>query len=105
MIARKLMTLFCTLTCVALLALSVSCTTPAGRTAGEVVDDATITTKIKADLLADDDISSFGISVKTFQGEVVLTGAVESYAQRSKAERIARKVRGVTKIKNLIKVR
>ena len=28
-----------------------SCTTPAGRTAGEVVDDTTITTKVKAKLL------------------------------------------------------
>jgi hypothetical protein len=28
-----------------------SCTTPAGRTAGQVIDDATITTKVKAKFL------------------------------------------------------
>jgi len=83
----------------------VSCTTPAGRSTGQVVDDATITTQVKAALLADKEVSGFAVSVETFKGEVVLTGAVENWSQREKAAGIAKKVRGVTGVKNLIKMK
>lgn len=82
--------------------LLVSCYTPAGRSAGEVVDDATITTQVKTALLANKVLEGISISVKTFSGEVTLTGAVESPEQISKAEEIAYSVRGVKKVNNLI---
>jgi hyperosmotically inducible protein len=85
--------------------LLVSCTTPAGRSTGQVVDDAAITAQVKADLLADKEISGLAVSVETFKGEVVLTGAVDSWAQSKKASQIARKVRGVTGVKNLLKIK
>ncbi|WP_310600541.1 BON domain-containing protein [Desulfobulbus sp.] len=88
-----------------LLSLVVSCTTPAGRSAGTVVDDAGITTEVKAALFADKDLSSIAISVETFQGEVVLTGAVDSKAESRKAESIARSVKGVARVKNLLKIK
>ena len=53
-----------------------SCKTPAGRTAGEVIDDATITTKVKAKLLDEDALQGIAISVETFEGEVTLSGRV-----------------------------
>nr|WP_321467536.1 BON domain-containing protein [uncultured Desulfobulbus sp.] len=85
--------------------LLVACTTPAGRSTGQVVDDATITTQVKADLLADKEVSGVAVSVATFKGEVVLTGAVHNWSQREKAAKIASRVRGVTNVKNLIKIK
>jgi len=43
--------------------------TSAGRSAGEVVDDGTIITKVKIKLFADKQLSGFAISVDTFKGE------------------------------------
>ena len=45
------------LLCALLLSLLVACTTPAGRSTGQVVDDAAITTQVKADLLADKEVA------------------------------------------------
>lgn len=98
---RFLLAFFSTL----LLSLMVSCTTPAGRSTGQVVDDAAITTQVKADLLADKEVSGVAVSVETFKGEVVLTGAVDSWAQSNKAAQIARRVHGVSAVKNLLKIK
>jgi hyperosmotically inducible protein len=91
--------------CVGIFTAFFGCQTPAGRTAGEVVDDATITTKIKALLLNDEIISGFGVSITTFEGDVTLTGAVDSSATKKKAEDIAKSVYGVKSVKNLIKIK
>lgn len=82
-----------------------SCRTPAGRTAGNVVDDATISTKVKAKLFEDDQLSGFAISVDTFEGEVTLTGAVSTEAQKIRADQIARSVSGVKNVVNLLKLK
>ncbi len=82
-----------------------SCTTPAGRTAGEVVDDTTITTKVKAKLFKDSILKGFAISVTTFEGEVTLTGAVDTEAEKKRAESIALSTAGVKKVNNLLKVK
>jgi hyperosmotically inducible protein len=87
------------------LALMSACRTPAGRTAGEAVDDATITTKVKAKLFEDKTVSGFAISVDTFEGEVTLTGAVGSEAAKERAGEIARSVYGVRKVNNLLKLK
>lgn len=86
-------------------ALLISCYTPAGRSAGEVIDDAGITTQVKASLLANKALEGISISVKTFSGEVTLTGAVDSPAQVRKAGEIASSVRGVKKVNNLVTVK
>lgn len=82
-----------------------ACATPAGRSAGEFVDDSTITTKVKAKLIKDSVLQGFSIDVDTFQGEVTLTGAVNVPEQRERAEQIARETRGVKKVNNLLKVK
>ncbi len=82
-----------------------ACNTPAGRSAGDVVDDSTITTKVKTKLLADKGMSGFGISVETFEGAVTLTGAVDTEAQREKAVSITRSVDGVKKVNNLLQLK
>jgi len=82
-----------------------SCHTPAGRSPGEVVDDVTITTQIKASLLADQTLSGIAISVTTFEGGVTLTGAVKNSAQIKRASDIAYSVKGVKRVDNLLKIK
>ena len=80
----------------------IACATPAGRSAGDVMDDGTITTKVKSKLLADDRLSGFAISVDTFKGEVTLSGGVDTPEKKNLATEIAQSVRGVKKVNNVI---
>lgn len=82
-----------------------ACQTPAGRSAGGVVDDATITTKVKAKLFDDDTVKGLAISVKTFNGEVTLTGAVDNQNQIQRASEIVYSVQGVVSVNNLLKIK
>ena len=84
--------------------LFVACQTPAGRTSGQVVDDTTIGTKVKAKLFEDPNLSGFAINVNTFEGDVTLTGAVDSQTEKTRATKIAQSVEGVRKVNNLLKV-
>jgi hyperosmotically inducible protein len=79
-----------------------ACQTPAGRTSGEVVDDATITSKVKAKLLDESVLRGIAISVETFEGNVTLTGAVDTKTQKDRAEQVAKSVYGVKKVNNLL---
>ncbi len=85
--------------------ISAACATPAGRSAGQVVDDGTITTEVKAKLLADSLLKGVAVSVQTFEGQVTLTGAVDTNEQRAKAENIAKGVKGVKKVNNLLEIK
>jgi hyperosmotically inducible protein len=91
--------------CSGLFFIAVACQTPAGRTAGQVVDDATITTKVKAKLFDESILRGFAISVNTFEGTVTLTGAVKTEAAKDKAQEIAASVYGVKGVNNLIEVK
>lgn len=82
-----------------------ACQTPAGRSAGEVIDDSTITAKVKAKLFEDERLSGFAISVETFEGTVTLTGAVKTEADKTRASVIAESVAGVQGVNNLLVVR
>ncbi len=79
--------------------------TPAGRSPGQVIDDSTITAHVKAKLLDDNVTRGLAVSVKTFEGEVTLTGAVDTNLQREKAVEIALAVEGVKKVNDLIKLK
>ena len=70
------------------------------RSGSEVIDDATITTKVKAALLAEKDVKSFDIKVETFNGTVQLSGFVDSQSQIDKAVEVAASVNGVQQVKN-----
>ena len=67
---------------------------------GQQVDDATITAKVKSQLLADPQVSGLQVNVETFKGQVQLSGYVNSSDERSKAEQIARNVAGVRTVAN-----
>ena len=90
----------------ALTATIAACAPMQGRqTAGEYVDDATITTKITAELIKDKELPASQINVETMQQTVQLSGFVDSAAQKTKAGLIARNTEGVRDVKNDILVR
>ncbi len=76
----------------------------APQTAGQYVDDTTLTTKVKAALLADDEVKGLAISVETSGGTVQLTGTAKSDSERQKAEQLAKNIEGVTSVQNSITV-
>lgn len=70
----------------------------ADRSAGEVISDSWITTKVKSQLVADRDVSGLDISVETREGVVSLTGEAKNQTQVSKAVQIARSTDGVKRV-------
>ena len=68
------------------------------------VEDVWITTKVQSQFFLDPDIKGRDINVDTRDGVVVLTGTVETEAERKEAEAIARDTDGVTRIDNQLKV-
>ena len=70
------------------------------ESAGEYVDDAVITTKVKAAVLGEPSLKSAEINVETYQGMVQLSGFVRSRADISKAADVAKSVKGVKSVKN-----
>lgn len=73
-------------------------------TAGERLDDASLTGKVKAKLAADPEVNPFKIDVDTDQREVTLSGTVETMKVKKEAEQLARSVEGVKSVRNLLKV-
>jgi len=67
---------------------------------GEYVDDAVITTKVKAAVLEEPSLKSAEINVETSKGTVQLTGFVRSRADINKAVEVAKGVKGVKSVKN-----
>jgi hyperosmotically inducible protein len=72
---------------------------------GTVVDDTAVTGRVKAALLADADIRSLDISVKTVQGEVQLSGFVDNQGQIDRAAEVARSAEGAGSVKNELRVK
>ena len=80
-------------------------TEPKNRTVGVVIDDSVITTKAKAAIFNTPDLKTLQISVETRQGEVTLTGMVDSDAAKMKAEEVVKNVDGVTAVTNNLQVK
>ncbi len=72
---------------------------------GQYVDDATITAKVKADLLSDSQLKATSVSVQTNSGAVQLTGTVSSTDQKNEAERVANRVDGVRSVQDLLQIK
>ena len=75
------------------------------ETVGAYVDDATITTKIKARFIDNKDVDASAISVETLNGTVMLSGFAKNMTEKSMAEKLAREVSGVKQVKNEIAIR
>ncbi|MEJ7808597.1 MAG: BON domain-containing protein [Telluria sp.] len=80
-------------------------TSNAANRTGKVVADSIITTKVKADLFKEPELSAMAIHVETEKGVVMLSGFVGSKADADKAVRLAKSVEGVTQVKSAIKVK
>jgi osmotically-inducible protein OsmY len=74
------------------------------QTAGQALDDGTITAKVKAKLAASAEINPFNVDVATAQGVVSLMGRVKTERQKEEAGRIARETEGVRSVRNLLQV-
>jgi osmotically-inducible protein OsmY len=98
-------TLAAVISAVALLTVSGCAVVRGQETVGAYVDDATITTQVKARLLEDPNVAGTSISVETLNGVVMLSGFAKNATEKSTAESIARKVTGVKSVKNEIAVR
>ena len=72
---------------------------------GEFVDDAVITTKVKALIIEDPLTKVLEIKVKTFKGEVQLSGFVSSRAAANRAIELARSVKCVTSVKDDMQIK
>ncbi|MEG1212382.1 MAG: molecular chaperone OsmY [Leclercia sp.] len=72
---------------------------------GNFMDDSSITAKVKAALVDDENIKSTDISVKTDKNVVTLSGFVESQAQAEQAVKVAKGVEGVTSVSDKLHVR
>ncbi len=69
------------------------------------VKDSYITTKVKAELAKDKGTKARDIHVDTKDGVVMLSGAVESTAEKELAEKDAKKIKGVLDVHNELTVK
>jgi hyperosmotically inducible protein len=81
-----------------------STTTPSGgdadRSAGQTVDDAAVTAKVKAALMAESGVDGTKINVDTSNGRVTLKGEVPSKTMIDRAVQVAKGVEGVKDVDN-----
>ena len=75
------------------------------ESAGAYVDDASITTAVKAKFVEDKTVDAGAISVETLNGTVQLSGFAKTNAEKMQAETLARNVKGVRQVKNVLTVR
>jgi osmotically-inducible protein OsmY len=79
--------------------------TPSKEGTGEYIDDSVISAKVKASLFNEPTIKATEINVETFKGDVQLSGFVADPKDAQKAVELARGVKGVTSVKNDIRVK
>jgi osmotically-inducible protein OsmY len=75
------------------------------ETVGAYVDDAAITTSIKAKFVDDKTVDAGAIKVETLNGAVSLSGFAKSNAEKTQAEYLARNTKGVRQVLNNLTVR
>lgn len=88
-----------------LLVLSGCAVTRGQETVGAYVDDAAITTSVKARFVDNRQVDAASIKVETLNGTVMLSGFAKNSTERTTAESIARNVSGVRNVRNEIMVR
>ena len=99
-------TLFTAALFTVVLATASGCAVTRGQeSAGAYVDDAAITTAVKARFLEDRSVAGTSISVETMKGTVMLTGFAKNSTEKTMAESLTWKVNGVRAVKNEIAVR
>lgn len=75
-----------------------------GSKTAQAIDDAEVTTRVKAAIFAESGLKSLKIDVDTVQGVVTLSGSVDSQASSDKAKMLASGVKGVKEVVNQLVV-
>ena len=75
-----------------------------GKTVGETIDDATITTRVKTVFINDPVVGAARIDVDTFKGVVTLSGRVKSKDEETKAITLAKSIKGVKDVKSTLQI-
>jgi osmotically-inducible protein OsmY len=88
----------------ALLLVVAGCASSGNKEGGSFLDDAAITAKVKTAIFNEPGLKTIGISVRTEDHVVELSGSVKSRLERVKAGEVAKKVDGVKRVKNDLKV-
>jgi osmotically-inducible protein OsmY len=86
------------------LALFSGCASMTGRTAGEHMDDASITTQANSIIVKDPDAKYLKIDVSSTDGNVVLAGFIHDRAAEDRIVAKIREIKGVKSVKSNLKV-
>ena len=86
------------------LALFSGCATMTGRTAGEYIDDASITTEANGIIVKDPDAQYLKIDVSSTDGNVVLAGYIHDKKAEDRIVAKIRQIKGVKSVKSNLKV-
>ncbi len=89
----------------ALLSASGCAVTRGQESVGAYVDDATITTRVKARFVENKQVDASAIKVETLNGTVLLSGFARSPQEQEAAAQLASDVKGVRSVRNSIVVR
>lgn len=81
------------------------CQAMTGKTAGQNIDDAVLTSYVKTALVADKASNLVRVDVDTNNGVVYLSGTVDSAKDRARAAELARGVEGVRGVVNNLQVK
>lgn len=101
-ILKRISTLFLTIVLFSMLGCA---STAKQEGTGEYIDDTVITTKVKAAIFNEPSLKSTEINVETFKGAVQLSGFVGTAGDIKKAVEVTRSVKGVTSVKNDMRVK
>lgn len=83
---------------------SVGCQSTMGKSAGDTMSDAQISTSVQSKLTADRVSNFTRVDVDTERGVVNLSGIVQSAEQKARAAEVARQVNGVKRVNNNLQV-
>ena len=75
------------------------------ETTGAYIDDSVITAAVKTSFVDNTNVDAMAISVETLNGTVMLSGFAKTFNEKSTAENLALKVKGVKVVKNEIAIR
>lgn len=94
-----------TMVAIALISTAGCAVTRGQETVGAYIDDAAITTAVKARFVENKEVDATSIRVETLKGTVMLSGFAKSSTERTSAETLTWKVEGVKAVKNEIAIR
>jgi len=86
------------------LALFSGCATMTGRTAGEYMDDSSITSQVNGIIVKDPDAQYLKIDVSSTNGNVVLAGYIHDKKAEDRIVAKIKEIKGVKSVKSNLKV-